>query len=58
MREMFKAMDTDSSGAITLDELKVGLRRDGSTLKDIEMHDLIDAVSHLYSIMLGTFILT
>ncbi|KAI9108954.1 hypothetical protein K1719_020259 [Acacia pycnantha] len=34
--EMFKAMDTDNSGAITFDELKAGLRRYGSTLKDTE----------------------
>ncbi|KAG5526915.1 hypothetical protein RHGRI_032987 [Rhododendron griersonianum] len=43
LREMFKAMDTDNSGAITFDELKAGLRRYGSTLKDIEIRDLMDA---------------
>ncbi|GFS37664.1 calcium-dependent protein kinase family protein [Actinidia rufa] len=37
LREMFKAMDTDNSGAITFDELKAGLRRYGSTLKDTEI---------------------
>ena len=45
LREMFKAMDTDNSGAITFDELKAGLRRYGSTLKDTEIRDLMDAVS-------------
>jgi Ca2+-binding EF-hand superfamily protein len=44
LREMFKAMDTDNSGAITFDELKAGLRRYGSTLKDVEIRDLMDAV--------------
>ncbi|KAL5100996.1 hypothetical protein RYX36_005323 [Vicia faba] len=44
LREMFQAMDTDSSGAITFDELKAGLRRYGSTLKDTEIRDLMEAV--------------
>ncbi|GAA0161837.1 non-receptor serine/threonine protein kinase [Lithospermum erythrorhizon] len=43
LKEMFKAMDTDNSGAITFDELKVGLKKYGSTLKDTEIHDLMDA---------------
>ncbi|KAL2512588.1 Calcium-dependent protein kinase 6 [Abeliophyllum distichum] len=43
LKEMFKAMDTDNSGAITFDELKVGLRKYGSTLKDTEIRDLMDA---------------
>ncbi|KAK1424085.1 hypothetical protein QVD17_19397 [Tagetes erecta] len=43
LREMFKAMDTDNSGAITFDELKAGLRKFGSTLKDTEIQDLMDA---------------
>lgn len=47
LREMFKAMDTDNSGAITFDELKAGLRRYGSTMKDSEIRDLMDAVSAL-----------
>ena len=44
LREMFQAMDTDNSGAITFDELKAGLRKYGSTLKDTEIHDLMEAV--------------
>lgn len=47
LKEMFKAMDTDNSGAITFDELKSGLRRYGSTLKDTEIRDLMEAVSTL-----------
>ncbi|KAL1818843.1 hypothetical protein ACET3Z_013712 [Daucus carota] len=43
LKEMFKTMDTDNSGAITFDELKAGLRKYGSTLKDTEIRDLMDA---------------
>ncbi|XP_059436419.1 calcium-dependent protein kinase 4-like [Corylus avellana] len=43
LREMFTAMDTDNSGAITFDELKAGLRRYGSTMKDTEIRDLMEA---------------
>ena len=45
LRAMFEAMDTDNSGAITFDELKAGLRRYGSTLKDTEIRDLMEAVT-------------
>nr|GME18888.1 calcium-dependent protein kinase 26 [Ipomoea batatas] len=48
LREMFKAMDTDNSGAITFDELKAGLRKYGSTLKDTEIRELMDAVRQFY----------
>ncbi|XP_042440411.1 calcium-dependent protein kinase 6-like isoform X3 [Zingiber officinale] len=44
LREMFKAMDTDNSGSITFDELKAGFRRYGSTLKDTEIRDLMEAM--------------
>ncbi|XP_042482416.1 calcium-dependent protein kinase 26-like [Macadamia integrifolia] len=43
LKEMFKAMDTDNSGAITFDELKAGLRRYGSTMKESEIRQLMDA---------------
>uniref|UniRef100_M4DMH2 EF-hand domain-containing protein n=1 Tax=Brassica campestris TaxID=3711 RepID=M4DMH2_BRACM len=36
-------MDTENSGAITFDELKAGLRKYGSTLKDTKIHDLMEA---------------
>ncbi|KAF5731077.1 calcium-dependent protein kinase 4 [Tripterygium wilfordii] len=41
LRENFKAVDTDSSGAITFHELKAGLRRYGSHLSNTEIHDLM-----------------
>lgn len=45
LREMFKAIDSDSSGYITFDELKTGLRRYGANLKESEIYDLMKAVS-------------
>ncbi|XP_020676095.1 calcium-dependent protein kinase 26-like [Dendrobium catenatum] len=58
LREMFIAMDTDCSGAISFDELKAGLRRYGSTLKDTEIRDLMDAadVDNSGTIDYGEFI--
>ncbi|KAL1827871.1 hypothetical protein ACET3Z_006283 [Daucus carota] len=58
LKEMFKAMDTDNSGAITFDELKAGLRKYGSTLKDTEIRDLMDAadVDNSGSIDYGEFV--
>ena len=44
LKEMFMSMDTDNSGAITFEELKAGLKRYGSNLKDIEIRNLMDAV--------------
>ena len=45
LREMFKMIDTDNSGQITLEELKNGLERVGSVLKDSEIAWLMQAVS-------------
>ncbi|KAK1272827.1 Calcium-dependent protein kinase 6 [Acorus gramineus] len=58
LREMFKAMDTDNSGAITYDELKAGLKRYGSTLGESEIRDLMDAadVDNSGTIDYGEFI--
>ncbi|PNT69746.1 calcium-dependent protein kinase 6 [Brachypodium distachyon] len=43
LKEMFKAMDTDGSGAITFEELKEGLRRHGSNLRESEIRELMHA---------------
>ncbi|KAL7231084.1 hypothetical protein ACSBR2_009370 [Camellia fascicularis] len=43
LKELFKMIDTDSSGTITFDELKEGLRRVGSELMESEIKDLMDA---------------
>ncbi|TKY53204.1 Calcium-dependent protein kinase 20 [Spatholobus suberectus] len=43
LKEMFKMIDTDNSGQITLEELKNGLERVGSVLKDSEISWLMQA---------------
>jgi Ca2+-binding EF-hand superfamily protein len=47
LKEMFKAMDTDNSGSITFEELRDGLKRQGSRLAESEVRQLMDAVSYL-----------
>lgn len=42
---MFKMIDTDNSGQITLEELKQGLERVGANLQDSEISGLMQAVS-------------
>ncbi|KAF2289584.1 hypothetical protein GH714_037300 [Hevea brasiliensis] len=43
LKEMFKMIDTDNSGQITLEELKKGLERVGANLKDSEIIGLMQA---------------
>lgn len=43
LKETFKMMDTDCSGAITFDELKVGLEKLGSGLMDNEVRTIMEA---------------
>ncbi|XP_068330489.1 calcium-dependent protein kinase 1-like [Pyrus communis] len=43
LKEMFKMIDTDNSGQITFDELKIGLKRFGANLKESEIYDLMQA---------------
>jgi calcium-dependent protein kinase len=45
LKEMFKNMDKDNSGTITLEELKHGLAKHGTKLSDTEIQQLMDAVS-------------
>ena len=45
LKEMFKMIDTDNSGQITFEELKVGLKRFGANLNESEIYDLMQAVS-------------
>lgn len=44
LKELFKMIDTDSSGTITFDELKEGLRRVGSELTEHEIQALMASV--------------
>ncbi|XWS59336.1 hypothetical protein CRYUN_Cryun08bG0113100 [Craigia yunnanensis] len=43
LKEMFKMIDADNSGQITLEELKTGLEKVGSNLKDSEINGLMQA---------------
>ncbi|MED6106193.1 Calcium-dependent protein kinase 25 [Stylosanthes scabra] len=43
LKEIFKMIDTDNSGQITFEELKVGLRTFGANLSESEMYDLMQA---------------
>ncbi|CAN1772516.1 Calcium-dependent protein kinase 1 [Linum perenne] len=43
LREMFKMIDTDNSGSITFEELKVGLKKFGANLDESEIYDLMQA---------------
>ncbi|OIW20130.1 hypothetical protein TanjilG_01903 [Lupinus angustifolius] len=58
LREMFKMIDTDNSGQITFEELKVGLKKFGANLKESEIYDLLQAadVDNSGTIGYGEFI--
>ncbi|XP_057756923.1 calcium-dependent protein kinase 17-like [Arachis stenosperma] len=43
LKEMFKGMDTDNSGTITIEELKQGLAKQGTKLSEQEVQQLLDA---------------
>lgn len=44
LKEMFKSLDADSSGTITLEELRIGLEKLGTKLSESEVRQLMDAV--------------
>ncbi|KAG9132144.1 hypothetical protein Leryth_022623 [Lithospermum erythrorhizon] len=58
LKQMFKMIDTDNSGQITFEELKVGLKRVGANLKESEIYDLMQAadVDNSGTIDYGEFI--
>lgn len=43
LKELFKMIDTDNSGTITFEELKVGLKKVGSELMESDIRALMDA---------------
>ena len=45
LKEMFKMIDVDNSGHITLEELTTGLERVGANLMESEIKQLMKAVS-------------
>ncbi|KAH0861022.1 hypothetical protein HID58_089283 [Brassica napus] len=44
LKEMFKGMDTDNSGTITLEELRQGLAKQGTRLSEYEVQQLMEAI--------------
>ncbi|XP_038903943.1 calcium-dependent protein kinase 20-like [Benincasa hispida] len=58
LKEMFKMIDTDNSGQITLEELKRGLERVGANLQDSEISGLMQAadVDNSGTIEYGEFV--
>ncbi|XP_061360839.1 calcium-dependent protein kinase 1-like isoform X2 [Gastrolobium bilobum] len=58
LKEMFKTIDTDNSGQITFEELKVGMKRFGANLSESEIYDLMQAadVDNSGTIDYGEFI--
>ncbi|OEL35036.1 Calcium-dependent protein kinase 4 [Dichanthelium oligosanthes] len=58
LKEMFKMLDTDNSGHITFEELKVGLKKVGANLQESEIHALMQAadVDNSGTIDYGEFI--
>ncbi|MBA0577328.1 hypothetical protein Golob_023997 [Gossypium lobatum] len=45
LKQMFKTIDSDNSGTITLEELKQGLAKQGTKLTEYEVKQLMEAVS-------------
>lgn len=45
IKEMFKKMDTDNDGVVSIEELKSGLKNYGSQLAESDVQLLIEAVS-------------
>lgn len=43
LRQLFKAIDTDNSGMVTIQELKVGLMKQGSKLTEADIKKLMEA---------------
>lgn len=58
LKQMFEMIDTDGSGQITFEELKVGLKRFGANLNESEIFDLMQAadVDNSGTIDYGEFI--
>lgn len=41
LKNIFKAIDTDNSGTITVEEMKLGLRSQGSVISEDELNQLV-----------------
>lgn len=53
---MFKMIDTDNSGNITLEELQKGLEKVGANLMESEISDLLESVSAQNNFQFNIFI--
>lgn len=53
---MFRGIDTDNSGTITLEELKHGLAKQGTKLSEYEVKQLMEAVSSLFYFIYSLFV--
>ena len=58
LKEMFKGMDTDDSGTITLEELRQGLAKQGTRLSEYEVQQLMEAVSLFLYLTITKYICT
>lgn len=58
LKELFKMIDTDNSGTITFEELKVALKRVGSELMESEIKSLMEAVNRYFLLSLGNYSVT
>lgn len=58
LKELFKMIDTDNSGTITFEELKEGLKRVGSQLKESEIKALMDSVKSFHKRDLESIVLS
>ena len=45
LKEMFKSLDTDNSGTITLEELRAGLPKLDTKISESEIRQLMEAVN-------------
>lgn len=55
IKEMFRKMDTDNDGIVSIEELKSGLRNFGSQLAESEVQILIEAVSMFALFSISSF---
>ena len=46
LKQKFTEMDTDKSGTLSYDELKAGLAKLGSTLREVDVKQYMQAVSN------------
>ena len=51
LKELFRSIDTDNSGTLTMEELKQGLAKQGTMLADYEVRQLMEAVSVIHYLL-------